>query len=95
MSKGTKPRLRTCIGCGEQSGKVELKRIVRCSDETVKFDPSGRAAGRGAYICSEKCLEVAVKAKKIQRALRCDIAKEELEALLTDIRKAMLEGEKR
>ncbi|MFS8640208.1 MAG: YlxR family protein, partial [Symbiobacteriaceae bacterium] len=49
---------RTCIGCRAVRPKRELLRIVRTPEGEILFDPSGRRAGRGAYLCpSASCLD--------------------------------------
>ncbi len=68
---------RTCVGCGEQSAKGALLRIVRLADGSVAFDPTGRVAGRGAYVCSAQCFEQAYRTKKLQRALKTAIREEQ------------------
>ena len=61
---------RTCIVCKTQSAKKEFLRIVKTPDGVVNYDPSGRASGRGAYVCSVSCFEKAVSAKCLAGALR-------------------------
>ncbi len=78
----TQKRQRTCIACGEKADKVQLHRIVRKADGTVAFDPSGRMPGRGAYVCSAKCLESALEKRKLQRALRCDVSAEQRQGII-------------
>lgn len=82
-------RVRTCIGCGAQSGKASLHRFVRSADGTVSFDPTGRKPGRGAYVCSAECLESAFKARKLQRALKCGIDQGSAEGLMADFLEAL------
>ena len=73
----TKPkRQRTCISCGMQDDKVSLLRIVRSADG-VRFDPTGRIPGRGAYVCSAACFEAAVKGKRLNRALKMQVNEED------------------
>lgn len=55
---------RTCIGCREVLPKRSLIRIVR-SPHGVVIDPSGKMAGRGAYLhdrrsCWERGLQGAI-----------------------------------
>lgn len=69
--------MRTCVGCGASLPKRQLARIVRQAGSGVSFDETGRASGRGAYVCSKKCLEGALKSRKLQRALKTDINEEE------------------
>ncbi len=59
--------MRMCVGCGEMKPKKELIRIVTDSEGTVSVDPTGKKAGRGAYICkSTECLKKAGKSKKLR-----------------------------
>jgi uncharacterized protein len=69
---GTRPEpRRTCVVCRSTTAKRTLHRIVRSPDGTVAYDPTGRAAGRGAYLCGQPaCLEVAVRRRSLQRALK-------------------------
>ena len=67
-----------------QSDKVELLRIVRV-DGGVKFDSTGRVPGRGAYVCSDECLEKAFETRKLQRALRCGIERSDMDQVRADM----------
>lgn len=40
---------RTCVGCREVLPKRQMIRIVR-TEEGVRVDPTGKLAGRGAYL---------------------------------------------
>lgn len=40
---------RTCVGCREVLSKRQMLRIVRTA-EGVRVDPTGKLAGRGAYL---------------------------------------------
>ena len=73
-------RIRTCIGCGAQQGKMQLLRIVR-TPQGPQLDASGRQPGRGAYVCGLACLEKAQKGGKLQRALKTQVAQEDYERL--------------
>lgn len=69
-----KTPIRTCIGCREMSDKKTLLRIVRTSHGEVRVDKTGKAAGRGAYLCGDQnCVKAAIKHRKLSRALRCII----------------------
>ena len=51
---------RSCIGCNLKKDKKELIRIVKNKEGQIQVDPTGKAAGRGAYLCnSVDCLEMA------------------------------------
>lgn len=61
--------MRMCTGCREMKQKRELVRVVCSKEGVVALDLSGKAAGRGAYICKSKaCLERAVKTRALERA---------------------------
>ena len=45
---------RKCAGCGELKDKKELIRVVRTPEGEFRIDTTGKAAGRGAYICRKK-----------------------------------------
>ena len=60
-----------------------MVRIVRTPDRGVKVDESGKASGRGAYLCRErKCWERALSEKRLEYALKTGLSKEEWETLL-------------
>jgi len=62
------------VACRRTSEKRTLLRIVRTADGVVCVDKTGKMAGRGAYLCEEKdCLGLAIKHRKLGRALRCEI----------------------
>jgi len=62
---------RTCVVCRSTTAKRTLHRIVRSPSGTVAYDPTGKAAGRGAYLCGQPaCLDMAVRRRSIQRALK-------------------------
>ena len=49
-------------------------RLVRTPDGSVTVDPTGRLAGRGAYVCrSAACLDKAIVKGALSRALRTQI----------------------
>ena len=87
---GTQPakKQRTCIACGKQAGKGELMRIVRTPDGSAAFDGSGKAAGRGAYVCSAACFARAAKAHKLERALRTKLDHQQYDRIEADIASA-------
>lgn len=82
-------RVRMCIACGEKATKTSLYRIVRTPAGQVAYDPKGRAAGRGAYVCSIACLERAFKTKRIDRALKTTVGQEDKERIVQVMREAL------
>lgn len=60
---------RTCIGCNTKKDKNSLIRIVLNKDGVISIDKTGKANGRGAYICDNiDCLEKAIKSKKLEHS---------------------------
>ena len=73
---------RTCIGCNSQKSKKELIRIVKNKYGIISIDKTGKAEGRGAYICNDiECLEKAIKSKKLERVFELKISDEIYENL--------------
>ncbi len=68
---------RTCIGCRQVAGKRGLIRVVRTADGVV-VDPTGKVAGRGAYIHGTKgCWSRVLDGNRLNQALRTAIKPEE------------------
>jgi predicted RNA-binding protein YlxR (DUF448 family) len=71
--------IRSCVACRETDEKRDLLRIVRQPDGSVVFDPKGKVAGRGAYLCANaKCIALARKQKKLERSLKVGALDNEL-----------------
>ena len=65
---------RRCVGCGEHFPKMELIRVVRSPEGVFSLDMTGRAAGRGAYLCKKPdCLQKAKKTKRLEAAFSSKI----------------------
>ena len=63
-----------CIVCREHSDKKELLRIVKNKDGQIFVDKTGKANGRGAYICkSKECLNKLKKSRGLNRAFKCEV----------------------
>ncbi len=70
-----KERLRMCIVCREHSDKKELLRIVKNKDGQIFVDKTGKANGRGAYVCkSKECLNKLKKSRGLNRAFKCEVS---------------------
>ena len=64
-----------CLGCSEMKPKKELVRIVRSPEGVVSVDLTGRAPGRGAYLCrSTACLQKAIKSHRLEKNFGASIA---------------------
>jgi len=65
---------RTCIGCNIKKDKNDFIRIVKDNQNNISIDRTGKANGRGAYICdSIECLEKAIKNKRIEKSFKMQI----------------------
>lgn len=73
---------RTCIGCNSQKYKKDLIRIVKNKEGNIFIDRTGKANGRGAYICDDiQCLEKAIKSKRLEKTFDTKISDEIYENL--------------
>lgn len=73
--------LRTCVVCRQTSDKRTLLRVIRTPGDAreIRFDPTGKANGRGAYVCaSSDCIEKAIKQKRFERSLNVAVTPETL-----------------
>ena len=74
MAKSKTVPMRTCIACREMKPKKEMLRIVKTADGEIFADPTGKAAGRGAYICTaEECQKKLANKKLLHKAFAVDV----------------------
>ena len=86
MPKVKKIPQRQCVGCREMKDKKSLLRVVRSPEGQVSLDFGGKKPGRGAYVCHNvECLRKARKAKRLERALECEIPDEVYQRLEEEI----------
>ena len=77
---------RTCLGCNEIKLKKELIRIVKNKEGQIFVDKTGKANGRGAYICNNvECFEKLRKTKRLERTFEMQIEPELYENLKKEI----------
>ena len=68
---------RTCTGCRQTRPKREMIRLVRTAGGAVEVDPTGKRAGRGAYLCKGRsCWEAGLKRERLDRVLKVKITPE-------------------
>lgn len=66
-----------CVACKEMKPKRELIRIVKDKEGNISLDFTGKANGRGAYICNDKkCIKKCVKSKALSRAFESAVSDE-------------------
>lgn len=74
MVEGRIPQ-RSCVGCRTRQEKNCLVRLVRSPDGRIYLDHSGRAPGRGAYLCPRQdCLEKALKKGNLGMSLHSPLS---------------------
>lgn len=72
MPNVKKAPLRQCIACRELKEKRAMLRIVKNSDGKIFLDFSGKANGRGAYICDNPdCVKKLKKGRLVDRVFAC------------------------
>jgi uncharacterized protein len=71
---------RTCVGCRQTMAKRALIRVVR-TPEGLRVDPTGKLAGRGAYLHDNRdCWERGLK-NALSHALKMELSEEDRENL--------------
>ena len=82
IPKTKKVPMRKCVGCNESFEKKQLIRVVRSPEGEVSLDFIGKKSGRGAYLCrSASCLKKAIKSKRLEKNLECQIPDDVYERL--------------
>ncbi|MGI6733208.1 MAG: RNase P modulator RnpM [Anaerovoracaceae bacterium] len=84
-----KPRkipMRRCVGCMESKPKKELVRIVSDPLGNLMLDPTGKANGRGVYLCPDmECIEKARKKRAISRGLNREVDQQQLDKIFEEL----------
>ena len=77
MQNEPKEKIRMCIVCRAQSDKKTLLRVVKNKDGEIFVDKTGKANGRGAYVCKDRnCYQKLCKQKALNRAFKCEVPQE-------------------
>ena len=83
MQKVKKIPQRRCVGCREMKDKSALIRVVSNADGSLSIDATGKAPGRGAYLCKDtNCLSKAQKSKGLERSIKRAIPQEIYDSLI-------------
>lgn len=67
---------RTCVGCREVLSKRQMLRIVRTT-EGVRVDPTGKLAGRGAYLHDKRSCWVRGLKGALAHALKAELTNDD------------------
>ena len=77
--KGFTEPMRTCVGCRESKPKNDMIRVC-CYEGRLSVDTTGRARGRGVYVCRDpECLAKVIKKKALNRGFRAGFDDKALE----------------
>ncbi len=78
--------LRKCTGCGDMKDKRDMMRVVKTKEGEFFLDTTGKANGRGAYICAgSECLEKSIKNSGLERSFKTRIP----QTIAEELREAM------
>ena len=85
--------MRRCIGCMESKTKDELIRVT-WYEGRLAVDPTGKAKGRGVYICKDPaCIAKATKKGAFARSLRENPGQEQIERVVAELGQMLAEPE--
>ena len=66
--------MRRCVACREVRHKSELLRVVKNSAGEIFLDLSGKAPGRGSYVCkSPECADMIKKRRNLEKIFKVKI----------------------
>lgn len=84
--KERKVPMRRCVGCMESKEKQQLVRIAGY-EGNITVDLTGRAKGRGAYLCrdNEQCWQKAYKRKALERSLGMTVTEEQKDEIFNKL----------
>jgi len=85
---------RSCVTCRTVRDKSDLLRVVMTPDGEVVYDPTGKLAGRGAYLCrNEECITQELKkATRLSKGLKKPLTEEEIKALAKSLMESIKES---
>ena len=74
-----------CIACHEMKPKKEMLRVVKPKEGDVFIDYTGKAAGRGAYLCNNsECVKKLKKGRLLNKVFSSQIPPEVYERIEED-----------
>jgi len=85
--KTKKIPMRRCVGCMESKPKKELIRLVADGENELRIDVTGKANGRGVYLCpNSECFAQARKKRAISRSLEMEIPSQVLDRIFEELK---------
>ncbi len=80
-------KMRSCVACREIKNKAEFLRAVKTPEGEFMIDKTGKANGRGAYICKlEKCAIEAKKRRKFDVAFKSKVPAEFYDEVISAVK---------
>ena len=90
MAKERKIPMRMCLCCREMKPKRELVRVVLNKEGEIRMDLTGKAPGRGAYLCREaECVAKLQKTRALDRGFSRPVSEE----VYQQLQKELMSGE--
>lgn len=85
---------RSCVSCRTVRDKSDLLRVVVTPEGDVVYDPTGKLAGRGAYLCrNEECITQELKkAARLSKGLKKPLTEDEIKALAKSLMESIKES---
>ena len=85
---------RSCVSCRMVRDKSDLLRVVMTPEGDVVYDPTGKLAGRGAYLCrNEECITQELKkAARLSKGLKKPLTEEEIKGLAKSLLESIKES---
>ena len=84
----------SCVSCRTVRDKSDLLRVVMTPEGDVVYDPTGKLAGRGAYLCrNEECITQELKkAARLSKGLKKPLTEDEIKALAKSLMESIKES---
>ena len=85
---------RSCVSCRTVRDKSDLLRVVMTPEGDVVYAPTGKLAGRGAYLCrNEECITQELKkAARLSKGLKKPLTEDEIKALAKSLMESIKES---
>lgn len=79
-------QMRRCVSCRTNKHKSEFFRIVKLADGKIFFDDTGKAQGRGTYVCNdEKCILELKKRRRLDKQFKMKVPDEIYDNIVNSI----------
>ena len=85
---------RSCVSCRTVRDKSDLLRVVVTPEGEVVYDPTGKLAGRGAYLCPDegRITTELKKAARLSKGLKKPLTEDEIKELARSLLESIKES---